>query len=217
MKKNEVQLAMLAGIGSMLVEEGFKLKKTDKCLVRKINGGRQMVSVPVKDYNPEFIVTIKASVRFDAVQELVCRSEGREPLTYTDTTLTSLEYFYPEQRIEKRFPVCSSEDISRLLDELRPVITTQLLPLFEEWKNLEAVEKVLNWSTEPYQHAGYPARGSVGVAAAYLADPERFEQVVKKYEDEMAALKLIDIYVDRVKATITYLRGLRANAQPSSE
>lgn len=201
---------MLGGLASMLSEHGFKLKKTDKCLMRKIAGGWQMINVPVKDYNPEFIVTVKASVRFDAVQELVCRSEGREPLSYTHTTLTSLEYFYPEKRIEKRFPVRSSEDIADLLAELRPVIMTQLLPLLDDWTSLEKVEQVLNWSTDTYWHLDYPARGAAGLAAAHLVNPERFEEAVKKYQDEMAAIKLIDIYVDRVNGSIDYLRALRA-------
>lgn len=207
MNKIGVQAAMLSGLGELLRDHGFALSKKQKCLLRKIAGGDQRIAVPVMDYNPVFVVTVKAKTRFDAVQDLIEASEGGPLSPDSHTVNTGLEYFCSEQRAEKRFDIESDDDLTRTLEELRPLVLHRMLPLLNQWRDLRTMEKTINGPCETYWHVQYPARGQVGVTTAFLADPDRFEDVVKQYQDEMATIKVVPSYVKYVNDTISYLRN----------
>jgi len=68
---------------------GFRFKKASDAFVRKIEGGRQELGLPLVDYNPVFEFSLTLCTRLEAVQEITNRFSGSPP-KYHSITLTSI-------------------------------------------------------------------------------------------------------------------------------
>ena len=95
MKKQEMKNLLLDMLGRVLSGTNFRLKKSEDAYVRKIVGGRQMLGLPLLDYNPEFHFSLTICVRLEAVEETFHRFSGSPPKYHSmsETTITRLDYF----------------------------------------------------------------------------------------------------------------------------
>src|SRR5262245_42883866 len=95
MKKQEMANLIFEVLGGTLSGTDFRLKKSEDGFVRKIPGGRQMLGLPLWDYNPEFEFSLNICIRLDAVEEVFHRFSGSQPKYHgmSFTTITRLEYF----------------------------------------------------------------------------------------------------------------------------
>ena len=73
MKKREVAELIYEMLAGILSGTEFRLTKSDAGFMRKIPKGRQMLGVPLWDYEPEFEFSLNICIRLDAVEEIFHR------------------------------------------------------------------------------------------------------------------------------------------------
>ncbi len=96
MKKQEMKNLLFEMLGAAVSGTEFRLKRSDDAFLRKIPGGRQMLGLPLWDYNPEFEFSLNIGIRLDAVEDIFHRFSGSPSAKYqamSYTTLTPLERF----------------------------------------------------------------------------------------------------------------------------
>src|SRR5262249_58401821 len=87
--KSEVRRLIVEAVAPVVGGVGFRFKKTSEAFVRKVEGGRQELGLPLVDHNPLFEFSFTLGIRIEAVQDLTNRFSGSPP-KYHDTTLTSV-------------------------------------------------------------------------------------------------------------------------------
>src|ERR1700729_687774 len=95
MKKQEMASLNFEMLSGILSGTDFRLKKSEDGFVRRIPGGRQMLGIPLWDYNPEFEFSLNICIRLDAVEHVFHRFSGspRKYHSMSFTTITRLEHF----------------------------------------------------------------------------------------------------------------------------
>ena len=87
--KTEVRRMIVDAVTPVVSPAGFRFKKATEAFVRKIDGGRQELGLPLVDYNPVFRFSFTLCIRLEAVQEITNRFSG-SPSKYHSMTLTSI-------------------------------------------------------------------------------------------------------------------------------
>jgi len=184
MNKGEVRNAILDELEKLLGPMGFRVKRTNAELVRKISGGYQCVDFALFDYNPNFQFSIMVSLHFDELRELFFKTVARDrPLTSNrrgwGISMCRSNFFtgLPSDR-----SVTSTEDIQRTFNELRPNIDEKLIPFLRQCESLADFERMINAGSHRYIQSGPPNDAYFHIMAAYLANRDRFDEVVKKWE-----------------------------------
>src|SRR4051812_18988835 len=129
MKKQEMASVIFETLGGVLAGTDFRLKKSEEGFVRKIAGGRQMLGLPLWDYQPEFEFSLNVCVRLEAVEEVFHQFSGAPPKYHTMsfTTISRLEQFTTGPA---RYRVTTAEDVASAGAALAAVIHKRILPFF---------------------------------------------------------------------------------------
>jgi len=184
MKKGEVRDAILDELEKLLGPMGFRIQRTNAELIRKISGGHQCVKFALADYNPDFQFSIMVSVRFDEMRELFFNTVARDwALTPKrprwGISICCSNFF---AGLPDYLDVTSTEDIQRTFNELRPNINEKLIPFLRQCESLADFERMINAGSHRYIQSGPPNDAYFHIMAAYLANRDRFDEVVKKWE-----------------------------------
>src|ERR1700729_2445177 len=120
MKKQEMASLNFEMLSGILSGTDFRLKKSEDGFVRRIPGGRQMLGLPLWDYNPEFEFSLNICIRLDAVEEIYHRFSGSPPKFHSMsfTMMTRLEHF---TGVPARYKVSTAEDVASVGDVLSGV------------------------------------------------------------------------------------------------
>lgn len=184
MNKGEVRNAILDELENLLGPMGFRVRRTNADLVRKISGGYQCVDFALADYNPNFQFSIMVSLHFDEMRELFFKTVARDsPLTPDRAgwgiSMCRSNFFagLPSYR-----SVTSTEDIQRTFNDLRPNINEKLIPFLRQCESLADFERMINAGSDCNMQSGPPNGAYFHIMAAYLANRDRFDEVVKKWE-----------------------------------
>jgi hypothetical protein len=198
--KTEVRKRIVSAIDPLLRAQGFKYK-TSEGFIRKIDGGRQQLANSLVDYNPVFRFSFSLCVRLDAVQRIVNQFSG-SPLKYHDsamTTLTQLEYFgMPPAGSPVQYEVKSEQDLESVLPAVNALISTRVLPFFDEYRDLPSLNRGLNPEgmesrLEPirfsdrreFDGSNQPYRAMNGVTVAYLSNDVRLPRLIEAYRAQI--------------------------------
>jgi hypothetical protein len=183
MKKSQVRDLLYAGLGEVVTPTGFLLKKND-AFVRPISGGLNRIYVPLWDYNPVFRFSLTAGIRIDAVEQLFHLCSGA-PTAYqkmSSTTLTQLSYFTEPDEFELTTPA----EITVAVDHLAAIITGKVLPFFDRYSDVTALDQALNGGADPdLESTQLSSRALHWVAIAHLAGNPRVEQIAARFAQEM--------------------------------
>src|SRR5262245_25360569 len=87
--KTEVRRAIVDAVTPVVSAAGFRFRKSSDAFVRRIEGGRQELGLPLVDHSPVFEFSFTLCIRLEAVQEITNRFSGSPP-KYHSTTLTSI-------------------------------------------------------------------------------------------------------------------------------
>jgi hypothetical protein len=71
--KGEVRHLISEAVTPVVSADGFRFKKSSEAFVRRIDGGRQELGLPLVDHNPIFEFSFTLCVRLEAVQEIINR------------------------------------------------------------------------------------------------------------------------------------------------
>jgi hypothetical protein len=184
MKKAEVRGLLYDKLGETLTVAGFRLRKADEAFVRKVGGGLDRVYVPLWDYNPVFQFSVTAAIRIDAVEELFHRCSGAPPpyQKQSSTTLTQLSYFGQPAELEATSPA----EVTAAAVRLAPVITGQILPFFDRYNDVAALDRSLNGGGDPgLDSTQLPSRALHWVAIGHLAGNPGVKQIAARFAEEM--------------------------------
>ena len=167
MRKQDVRQLLYEGLTASLAPSGFRLRTRDERLVRTVPEGQQSLSVALVQASPGFECTVTLALRLTAVEELVNRILETPPqyAGITLTTLTQLEHFGLEPKPGRGvwFPIASPEDGAAVVEELRALVETQLLPFFARYYDLLSVAAGIeaDWAPAP---AASPAEARTPLA-----------------------------------------------------
>lgn len=203
--KSEVRRAIVDAISPAVSDAGFRYKKAAEAFVRKIDGGRQELGLPLYDYNPVFEFSLTLCIRCDAVQEIVNRFSGALSKYHasTLTSITQLEFLgvTPQPSRSVRFQVQSEAELVAILPGVLELIVQRVLPFFDEYRDLAALNRGLNpagveaaasvesgFDRRAFDATNQPYRAMTGVTVAYLANDSRLPALINAYRAQVAPL-----------------------------
>ena len=143
MQKPEMADLIFDMLGRTLSGTDFRLKKSEDAFVRKIPGGKQMLGLPLWDYNPVFEFSLNIGIRLDAV-EAVFHQFSRSPPKYQSlsfTAMTRLEHFTGGP---PRYRVTTAGDVACFESVLSVVIQDKIIPFFNEHQDVQALDGAVN-------------------------------------------------------------------------
>ena len=226
--KTEVRHMIADAITPVVSAAGFRFKRTSEAFVRKIEGGRQELGLPLVDYNPVFEFSLTLCIRLEPVQEITNRFSG-SPAKYHSKTLTSitqLEFLglSAEPGRGVRFRVASEEELTAALPGVLTMTRERVLPFFAEYRDIAAVNRGLNpeGAERVFRIAGFPDRRAfdatnqpyramTGVAVAHLAHDPRLSALIQAYRSQISEMQEHDRLkfenlVNYVTANVTALQ-----------
>jgi len=148
MKVAEVRKEIAACLKEQLEHHGFKVKSGTGGVQyrRPIDGGRHQISISLANYEPDYVYSLVAGVRFDRLVEIDEEiDELPEPDKYRDQALSltvDLDYFSGKRRHE--FSVSSAEEIRASINELLPVIESKIIPFLDGCRTIEDYDRLVN-------------------------------------------------------------------------
>ena len=207
--KTEVRRLFADAIAPVVSDAGFRYKKGSQGFVRKIDGGRQELLLSLVDRNPLFEFSLTLCIRLEAVQEITNRFTGSLPEYHgiSVTSITQLEHMglRADRGVSVRYCVESEADLTAILPRILTVVRERVLPFFEEYRDLAAVNRGLNpkgtgkWWTRLLQFlmpAGrrefdatdLPYRAMKGVTVAHLARDPRLAALITAYRCQVSSM-----------------------------
>jgi hypothetical protein len=200
--ESEVRRLIARALAPVMKGAEFGIQRPYEQFVRRIEGGRQELSIALVDYRPHFEFSFTLCVRLDAVEAIV------NPFTttpaYYDSTLTSmtqLEYFglpaCPARGVW--YEVGSKTELEDALHGFRPVLEERILPFFDEYRDLAALNRGLNpkgmehltrWPASRASFCGtpHPYRAMTGFAIAHLTGDPRRQELLGAYRTQLLAI-----------------------------
>ncbi len=127
---------------------GFRFKKAAEAFVRKIDGGRQELGLPLVDYNPVFHFSFTLWY-WPLRPSKILPTGSLDAFKYHSMTLTSitqLEFFGlaagPGNRVD--FEVSSEPELMAVMPGVLTMVSERVLPFFQEYRDIAAVNRGLN-------------------------------------------------------------------------
>ncbi len=222
--KTEVRRMIVDAVTPVVSPAGFRFKKASEAFVRKIDGGRQELGLPLVDYNPVFHFSFNLCMRFEAVQDITNRFSGSPPKYHsmTLTSITQLEFLGlaagPGNRVD--FEVSSEAELMAVMPGVLAMVRERVLPFFEEYRDIAAVNRGLNpeGAERVFRLVGFPDRRAfdatnqpyramTGVVAAFLAKDPRLDSLISAYRSQISEMPEYDR--SKFENMVNYLSGER--------
>ena len=200
--KAEVVRIVTEALTPVVAAAGFQFRKRSQTFVRKINGGRQEFGLPLVDHDPVFEFSFTLCIRLEAVQEITNRFSDSPPKYHrgTLTSITQLEFLgLPAQQGRGViYRVDSESELEAILPSVLEMVRLRVLPFFDEYKHIEAVNRGLNpigaehtfqavWPPDrcAFDATNQPYRSITGVAVAHLAGDARLSDLIAAYRAQI--------------------------------
>jgi hypothetical protein len=222
--KTEVRRMIVDAVTPVVSPAGFRFKKATEAFVRKIDGGRQELGLPLVDYNPVFHFSFTLCMRFEAVQDITNRFSGSPPKYHsmTLTSITQLEFLGLPAKpgIGVDYEVSSEAELIAIMPGVLTMVGERVLPFFEEYRDIAAVNRGLNpeGAERVFRIVGFPDRRAfdatnqpyramTGVVAAYLAKDQRLDALIGAYRSQISEMTEHDR--SKFDNMVSYLSGDR--------
>ncbi len=222
--KTEVRRMIVDAATPVVSPAGFRFKKATEAFVRKIDGGRQELGLPLVDYNPVFHFSFTLCMRFEAVQDITNRFSGSPPKYHsmTLTSITQLEFLGlaagPGNRVD--FEASSEAELVAVMPGVLTIVRERVLPFFDEYRDIVPVNRGLNpeGAERVFRIVGFPDRRAfdatnqpyramTGVVAAYLANDPRLDALIGAYRSQISEMPEHDR--SKFENLVSYLNGER--------
>ncbi len=205
--KTEVRRLIVDAVAPVVSVAGFRFKKASEAFVRKIDGGRQELGLPLVDCNPVFKFSFTLCIRLEAVQEITNRFSGSPPKYHsmTLTSITQLEFLgMPPNPAGQgvNFQVESEAEFGAVIPGILMLMREQVLPFFEEYREVAAVNRGLNPQgaegvfrigsfpdRRAFDATNQPYRAMTGVAVAHLAKDPRLPALISAYRSQISGMQ----------------------------
>jgi hypothetical protein len=183
-KKREMADLIFQMLGGVLSETDFRYKKSEDGFVRKISGGRQMLGLPLWDYNPEFEFSLNICIRLDAVEEVFHQFSGSPPKYHplSFTIATHLEHFTGGPA---KYKVSTAGDVTSVGGALSGIIQDKIIPFFDEFKDVQALDRGVNRCQPGIDKTRNPSGAMHAVILAHMAGNTDFDSLVTKLHNDM--------------------------------
>ncbi len=207
MNKTEIRDLIYRELAPLLPD--FKPKPREESFVRTMPGGKQALMVGIVDYKPEYRFSLTLAIRLEAVQEIVHPFSGSPPKYHkiTTTTLTQLDWFFPGEPKPKQYSVKSEHDVVDAVEQLAPVIRQKILPFLDRYRDVTAIDEMMNRLDPSPDSTHMPVRGMTALAVARLAGNPKFDELAAKYLTDLRPAPMI---AQKFAALIDHLRQLKA-------
>ncbi len=184
MKKQEMARLIFEMLSGTLSGTDFRLKKSEDGFVRKLPGGRQVLGIPLWDYNPEFEFSLNICIRLDAAEEVFHQFSGSLPKYHAKsfTTITRLEHFTGGLG---RYKVTAAGDIASAGSVLAGVIREKIIPFFNEYQDAQALDRAVNCQRPGIDITQNPSGAMHAVILARLVENKDFERIIARHRTDM--------------------------------
>ena len=184
MKKKEMKDMILQGLADILSQTDFQLKKSEDAFFRKIPGGKQMLGLPLWDYNPQFEFSLNICIRLDAAEEIFHEVSGTPP-KYRSMSFTTNTPFGRFTKGPTNFKVITAEEVAAAARLLSPVIRERIIPFFDEYKDVKELDRGVNCQEPGIDSTHFPWRAMHSIILAHLAGNKDFDDLVAKHRSTM--------------------------------
>ena len=201
MNKTEIRESIYAGLLPIMSDKGYRLLRNDQSFVRTISEGKQAIGIPIIDHNPNYKLSLTASVRINRVEDIVHLFSG-SPEKYHNATFTfgcTLDRFIPDQG---SFNIRTFDDIEQTISRLAQVVRDQTLPFLDDHQELETLSKAMNLTALPDIVSGASPAMHAAVVARLTNNPG-FLSIVTGYRERMS--RLPKDFQERFDALVHYL------------
>ena len=203
MTKTEVRQLLQERLGEAVAAEGFRARRSG--FVRSIKEGHQSLSIALWDHAPQFEFTVSMGIRLDEVEALMHPFAGTEERFRgeTLTSLTQLEFLGLTGR-PGRGVLFGGDDEANLHHAalaLAQVVTERVLPFFDNYVDLRAVEAGLNPpgaedlrvpirqnDRSRFDDSNEPYRAMHGIATAYLMGRDCLPSLIDAYRGQLSVM-----------------------------
>jgi hypothetical protein len=205
MKKQDAARLIYDGLFPAMSDEGFKLRKSEEGFVRSIPAGRDIVFVPLYDYNPVFEFSLTMGIRIDAVEATFHLFSGAPPpyqkLSYT--TLTQLSYFTGDKGL---FRGSTAEELQAGATLASEIVRDRIVRFFDAHQDVRALDRAVNSGPPGFDSTQLLSRAMHAVTLARLAGNPAFDSIVGNFRRELAAFS--DADKSRFEGLAAHLSGL---------
>lgn len=213
--KVEVRRLIVEAVTPVVATAGFRWKSKREAFVRKIDDGRQELSLSLVDYNPLFEFSFSLCIRLEAAEEIRNRFSGSPPEFHdiTLTSITQLEFLGLKVKGARgvAYSIRSAADLQVALPAVEEMIRQRVLPFFEQYCDVAAVNQGLNPpGTEgvfsrlmnfflvrnerrAFDATNQPYRAMAGVTVAYLAGDARLPNLISAYRRQLRGARPDDL------------------------
>jgi hypothetical protein len=187
MNKSQVRELIYKEVEKKIHDPTFCLKKSEEGFVRVIPAGKQVIGIPLVDYNPQFKFSLNTWIRIEAVESVVHRFLGSPPKyqKLSHTYCARLDYFVPDTHW---FSVFTPDDISNAAGRLETIIAEKIIPFLDSHRDLPSVANAMNLTAVPDKIPG-PGPAMYATTVARLTNNPQFEEIVTAYQQRVARLQ----------------------------
>jgi hypothetical protein len=140
----ELQTTLLEALGERLKAHGFSTRAKSQSFERKFDGGRAIVHLGFIAHATDFDVTADVAVRFDAVEELVNRSNQLlSKKEKSETATLGAELGNLERGQQMRWTVQTEPDVPAAAAAIYEALQRTGLPYLERYTDLDRAYEAL--------------------------------------------------------------------------
>ena len=206
-RMKEIQGELLRKVSIELSHYGFDSKIHGQSFWKPIEGGRSMVHLCFINHESDFDVTISASVRIDAIEDMI--NSTNKLLTKNEKQNTSTiggEIGNLVSRIPKRYAVNDSVNLEAVTCEMLDEIINHAFPFFIKYSDLEILLETMIrddknvWLLAPLHHR----RAQNAVALAKLLNHDNLSGIIESKRTFLESRKDygLRMFNDFVKAVV---------------
>lgn len=183
-------------LSEKLAEFFFAFNKKEKRWERKINGGVQIFDLLFYVYPKQILIEPVFRLKLYLIEDIYHQATQKEE-EYKDATVTlgnslgQVMKYYDRGDIvglgeEKLYTIENESDISSFIKSIGSEFIKYILPYFDAYSSIQAVDKLLNEHPRAISthNSLYPMRACIALIAARLMNRPDYYELAKIYDEE---------------------------------
>lgn len=181
--KSNLLTMLLESVGAGLKPFGFKLVKSKKRYLRKVDGRTELFQLSVLDGDPGYRILPSVGVRFEEVETIFHRTSGFEPEYQKDTPTIGIDVGRVYGKEGNEFRLQDASDLPGVVSGLTSKFRDVAQPYFMSYGDLGAVDAAVNDAPQTACiHRAVPwLRCSTGLIVAKLVGRKNYDALASIY------------------------------------
>jgi hypothetical protein len=181
-KRDFLKYELLKKLDEQLIKHGFKLNKKVAEFNRKTKRGWHKLQIIFILKSDGWGVEPAIFIRVNQIEEIFHRTSGFEPKYQKGTPTIGLSLnAYAGELGKYSYLLTEESDIDKIASIYLKAVDEYALPFFDQYDNLEVMERAVNADPYDAKFTGPIFKGSEGLILAKMTKKDNYNELVKRY------------------------------------